>query len=260
MNNTEDLQEFRKRGVESGMLETLSRRGFIKISACVVAGLAVMRASQVPAQGDYRALIIMENASGMLVADPTICVACQRCELACTEFNDGKADPKLSRIKVGRNMLFGPGGAGYREKQGLYGNGNALSIQDTCRQCKHPVPCATACPHNAIISQPGTGTRIVDENKCVGCRICQKACPWNMMTFDEEKGKASKCFLCNGKPKCAAACPASAIQYVPWTDRSHLDPPRGAYILDIPPDKYAACRACHVEAPGGPRNLQLPKP
>ena len=44
--------------------------------------------------------------------------------------------------------------------------------------------------------------RYVDEDKCIGCGLCQKACPWDMMSFDREKQKASKCFLCDGEPKC----------------------------------------------------------
>jgi Fe-S-cluster-containing dehydrogenase component len=213
--------------------------------------MAAMRASG--ALGVEQPLIILQNASGMLVADPARCVSCQRCELACTEFNNGKADPKLARIKVGRNMFYGPDGAGNggREHRGFANDG--LAIQDVCRQCKHPVPCATACPQNAIIAQPGSGTRIVDESRCVGCRICQRACPWNMMTFDEDKGTASKCFLCNGHPKCVEACPAQAIQYVPWSDRSRVDPTRGASIWSVPANKYAACVSCHVDSPGGPR-------
>ena len=41
-----------------------------------------------------------------------------------------------------------------------------------------------------------------------------------MMSFDREKQKASKCFLCDGEPKCVKACPAAALTYMPWKDRS----------------------------------------
>ena len=234
-----------------------SRRGFIKTSACVLTALAAMRASgSLAAEKPW--FIILEQASGMIVGDPSLCVGCQRCELACTEFNDGKADPALARIKIGRNINFGPSGPLGTEKLGLWGNG--LVIQDTCRQCPHPVPCSTACPHNAIIAVPNVGTRIVNAEKCVGCRTCQMACPWGMMVFNEEKGKADKCFLCNGKPKCVEACPSGALQYVPWRDRTKSSPPRGAFMLRVPDDKAAACASCHVATPGGPRNPSRPKP
>ena len=60
------------------------------------------------AQGATKPLIIMDKAQGLVVADPMKCVGCGRCELACTEFNDGKAAPKMSRIKIDRNLTSGP--------------------------------------------------------------------------------------------------------------------------------------------------------
>ena len=97
---------------------------------------------------------------------------------------------------------------------------------------------------------------MVLKDRCVGCRLCQKACPWGVMTFDEEQGKADKCFLCNGAPKCVDACPAAALRYVPWSDRTREATTRGSFSLMVPDDRRAACNACHVESPGGPRNLK----
>ena len=52
---------------------------------------------------------IMTDAKGVLIHDVTRCVACRRCELACSEFNDGTASSYLARVKVGRNMQWGAG-------------------------------------------------------------------------------------------------------------------------------------------------------
>lgn len=49
-----------------------------------------------------------------------------------------------------------------------------------------------------------------------------------MMTFDVEEKKASKCFLCDGEPKCVKHCPAAAIRYVPWMDRTGDDRARAS--------------------------------
>jgi Fe-S-cluster-containing dehydrogenase component len=215
----------------------------------------VLRASEAAASMKASPLVLMEKAAGMLVGDPVLCVFCQRCELACTEFNDGKADPKLARIKIARNGMFGPGGALEDLSKGIYGR-SALVIQDTCKQCPHPVPCASACPQNAIVAQPKTGTRVVDKEKCLGCRLCQRACPWGVMTFNEAQGKADKCFLCNGAPKCVEACPSSALRYVPWSDRTREAATRGSFMWSVPAERQAACNSCHVDSPGGPRNLK----
>lgn len=220
----------------------LSRRQFLILSACAVTGAALMNVRGV--WGSDAPLIIIDSAKGLILADPTRCVGCLRCELACTEFNDGRAQPSLARIKVGRNIAFGPGGpSGATPMQGAWGNGEF--VQDTCRQCPHPVPCATVCPQNAIKADPKTGARVVDIATCTGCGLCRRACPWNMISFDEETRKATKCFLCQGSPKCVEACPAEALHYIPWQDITRGAVPRTATFSVIPADKAKACTDCH---------------
>jgi Fe-S-cluster-containing dehydrogenase component len=185
-------------------------------------------------------LIIMDQAEGLVIADPTKCVGCRRCELACTEFNDGKASPSIARIKVGRNLTFGPMGfyGGHRGQDGLI-------IQDLCKQCPHPVPCANACPNDAIVVKPRTNARVVDPEKCVGCKMCQRACPWEMMSFDSDTNKATKCFLCDGNPKCVEACPSGGLSYIAWRDLTDKVPPRVAPTAVISPEKAQTCIDCH---------------
>ena len=66
----------------------LSRRQFLILSACAVTGAALMNVRGF--WGSDAPLIIIDNAKGLILADPTRCVGCLRCELACTEFNDGQ--------------------------------------------------------------------------------------------------------------------------------------------------------------------------
>src|SRR4030042_6021575 len=66
-----------------------SRRQFLLISGVTVVGISALGAKA----GKKMPLIIMDQAEGIVIADPTKCVGCRRCELACTEFNDGKASP-----------------------------------------------------------------------------------------------------------------------------------------------------------------------
>ena len=220
-----------------------SRRQILKLGGISIVGASAL--APLLARGASTPLIIMEQAQGIVIADPATCVGCGRCELACTEFNDGKAAPTLSRIKVDRNINFGPGALlVWREGQGAWGSG--LIVQDVCKQCPHPVPCADICPEDAIVVAPSTGARMINMDKCTGCKICLKACPWEMISFDPDSRKATKCHLCNGKPKCVEACPAESLSYVSWRDLTGKIPPRVSATARPQGDRASACFECHL--------------
>jgi Fe-S-cluster-containing dehydrogenase component len=252
---------------ESGLQEEapttsrpLSRRQLLKIaglSGIGAVGLCVVGAAPweegANAQGTATPAAKAERqtyvpkAKGLVIAIPARCTGCRRCELACVDYNEGKSQPSMSRIRIARNLNFGvtPTRANNSRGQGIWGD--QMIVQDTCKQCPHPVPCMLACPHSAIELDPTTNARIVNQDKCVGCRICQEACPWEMMTFDEDKKKATKCHLCGGDPACVKACPTGALQYIPWQDMTKSVPQRRvvpAYIT-LPADAQETCAKCH---------------
>lgn len=77
------------------------------------------------------------------------------------------------------------------------------------------------------------------------------------MTFDEEQGKADKCFLCNGAPKCVEACPAAALRYVPWSDRTREATPRAdRFRLWFPMTAAPRATPAMWNPPADPRNLK----
>jgi Fe-S-cluster-containing dehydrogenase component len=158
-----------------------------------------------------RATVVLADAQGVVISDPHICVGCRRCELACTEYNLGKAQPSIANVKVYRNMNFG---TSMDAGEGMFGNFKIR--QETCKQCRNPVPCASACPVGAIVADPDTGAREVTTSVCVGCKACQAACPYHMTSFDEETQTSQKCNLCDGSPQCVANCPTGALKFVAW--------------------------------------------
>jgi Fe-S-cluster-containing dehydrogenase component len=228
-------------GITSGQV---SRRAFVALTG---ASAAVAFASSMFGRVPFVSALtgatpILSDAKGVLLHDVTRCVGCRRCELACSEFNDGAASSYLARIKVGRNLSYtGGASSGALDVPGKYGN---FRIQaDTCKQCPHPVPCATACPKGAIVSDTKTGARRVDEAKCVGCGICTKACPWAVITVNQATKKASKCYLCDGSPECARACPTGALKYVAWRDLRLSSPI--VQPTTMPSTSPIVCADCH---------------
>jgi Fe-S-cluster-containing dehydrogenase component len=68
-----------------------------------------------------------------------------------------------------------------------------------------------ACKAGAISISAEDGSVVISEADCIGCRACQKACPYGVIVFDEKSEKAYKCDLCQGSPACVESCPAGAL-------------------------------------------------
>ena len=69
------------------------------------------------------------------------------------------------------------------------------------------------CAVEAISRDPHTGATIVDSSLCIGCRVCNIACPVGGASFDPSEGVAVICDLCGGEPLCAMLCPTGAVSY-----------------------------------------------
>ena len=71
------------------------------------------------------------------------------------------------------------------------------------------------CPAGAI-SGSATTAKIVDEDKCIGCKLCEIACPVGAIAVNSEKGVALKCDLCPDReqPACVEYCYTQALRYL----------------------------------------------
>ncbi len=130
-----------------------------------------------------------------LYISPEKCTGCLQCEMACSFEHEGNFNPAKSRIKV---FTF--------HTEGRF-------VPYTCTQCAEAW-CKSACPTEAISLDAATGAKMVNDNLCVGCKVCTIACPFGTINYNTATGKVMKCDLCGGDPACAKACPTQAITYI----------------------------------------------
>ncbi len=144
----------------------------------------------------YKELIT--PSKGHIVVDSSICGGCHTCATVCSLIKEGEINWQLSRIQVARDEL-----AGY------------ICEPLPCNQCDGP-ECVMACLVGALAIDETTGARVIDEQKCIGCKLCIEACiaTPKRIRFNEKTFKAFKCDLCGGDPQCVKYCPTGAIKYV----------------------------------------------
>jgi Fe-S-cluster-containing dehydrogenase component len=151
-----------------------------------------------------------------LLVDAVRCVGCRACVTRCREANGKPADVQVvdgaaydAPVDLNARTLtvvkrFGDGrGAGFVKAQ--------------CMHCVHPA-CVSVCMLGAL-HKGARGVVEYDAAKCVGCRYCQVACPFNVPKFEWASAtpRIVKCELCRhraaeGKgPACAEACPRDAV-------------------------------------------------
>jgi len=109
-----------------------------------------------------------------MVVDLSSCVRCFACVAACRiehYLPMGITWPKLVAMETG----------------GEHPTVSTYSVR--CNQCKD-APCVDACPTGATTRRPD-GIVSIDQDKCVGCRYCVVACPYQNRTFlskDKDQG------------------------------------------------------------------------
>jgi len=104
-----------------------------------------------------------------MVIDTRRCVGCKACMVACKSEN--KTPPGVSYTVVVEN--------GFGERPG----DRPLFMTKPCFHCENP-PCVSACPVGATFKRKQDGIVVVDYDRCIGCRYCMVACPYQARYFD----------------------------------------------------------------------------
>ena len=95
---------------------------------------------------------------------------------------------------------------------GEYPNNYHFYLPRLCNHCTKPA-CLEACPVRAIYKRELDGIVLVDQDKCQGFRLCNRACPYDKVYYNYVKRKSQKCIFCFPRveagvaPACARQCP-----------------------------------------------------
>ena len=168
-----------------------------------------------------------------LVIDLDTCVGCHACAVACKEWNAGGiAGPLTDEQPYGAE----PSGVWFNrvhsyELEALEGLDDrapqpamTLHFPRSCLHCETPA-CVTVCPTGASYKRAEDGIVLVDEDKCIGCKLCSWACPYGAREYSEVEGVMKKCTLCVDRiyneslpehmrqPACVQACPTRARHF-----------------------------------------------
>lgn len=197
----------------------ISRRSLLKTVAAV-GGTAA--ASAVPAHASRERKTAPSDARGMLY-DTTLCIGCKACVRACKEANDLPADTRTP----GMETYDAPTDLNDYTKNiiKLYEEGDRRSyVKRQCMHCIDPA-CVGACMIGALAKRE-YGVVTWDPGRCIGCRYCQVACPFNVPKFEwaDQNPYIIKCELCRDRegkefePACCDVCPREAVIAGNYTD------------------------------------------
>jgi Fe-S-cluster-containing dehydrogenase component len=182
-----------------------------------------------------------------LVIDLDICVGCHACAVACKEWNTGGHMAPLTDTAP-----YGVEASGvwfnrvHTFEAGEGAAGRTVHFPKSCLHCEDAA-CVTVCPTGASYKRTEDGIVLVDEDLCIGCKLCSWACPYGAREYDFDDGVMKKCTLCIDRiynenleevdrvPACVSTCPVSARHFGdlgdPESDVSRMVRERGGYDL-----------------------------
>jgi formate dehydrogenase iron-sulfur subunit len=160
--------------------------------------------------------------SKAILIDTTKCIGCRACQVACKSWNDlkgGKAtfsetwsNPRFLSSNQYTRIVF-------REIPRSDGRLEWHFISRRCMHCLDPA-CVSACPVAALVKLP-SGPVVYDDERCIGCRYCMMACPFQIPKFQWESAVplVRKCTFCADRqamglaPACTTTCPTGTLLF-----------------------------------------------
>ena len=112
-----------------------------------------------------------------LVIDLDTCVGCQACVTSCKQWNSGGHMAPLTDIDP-----YGKGADGvwfnrvHTYEHVTDAGSRTVNFPRSCLHCEEPA-CVTVCPTGASYKRTSDGIVLIDEDKCIGCKLCSLGLP-----------------------------------------------------------------------------------
>ncbi|HEY8369575.1 MAG TPA: 4Fe-4S dicluster domain-containing protein, partial [Thermodesulfobacteriota bacterium] len=135
------------------------------------------------------------------VIDQRRCIGCHACTVACKSENQVPVGVFRTWVKS--------------VEKGTYPNTRRHFLVQRCNHCANS-PCTAICPTSALYRRPD-GIVDFDNRRCIGCKACMQACPYDAIYIDPATNTAAKCHYCAHRvevglePACVLVCPTQAI-------------------------------------------------
>lgn len=114
-----------------------------------------------------------------MAIDVKTCIGCHTCSVACKQANNLPNN-------IWWNRVLTIGSEEMDTAAGIYPNNQMQFLPVNCQHCENP-SCVKACPVSATYKREEDGIVIQDYDKCIGCRMCMVACPYNARSFNWSK-------------------------------------------------------------------------
>ncbi len=160
---------------------------------------------------------VQENVEVGFFTDPTVCIGCKACEVACKEWNE-VPDDGFTWIGNSYDNTGRLGGLSDAQSEDPF---RWIFLSDVCKHCEK-AGCLEACPTGSIV-RTEVGSVLVQNDVCNGCGYCVVSCPFGVIDRRPQPlpdaGGAFKCTFCYDRqksglvPACAKVCPTESIVF-----------------------------------------------